>query len=52
MCAELIEVIHVTKSIGYNQEGVPIHGHDEYYTADGTLLADHCDGNYCEEFPK
>jgi len=43
----LMKVIHTTKRVGFNSDQ-PIHKHDLYFTTDGDLVAEECDGGYCD----
>lgn len=45
----LMEVIRTTERRGFGSEDVPIHQHIQFYTTDGELLADECDGGYCDD---
>lgn len=43
----LMEVIRTTTRVGFDEEGTPVHQHIQFYTTDGELLAERCDGEYC-----
>jgi len=43
----LMKVIHTTKRVGFNTDQ-PIHKHDLYFTTEGDLVAEECDGGYCD----
>lgn len=46
---ETIRVIRSTlKTVGRGVEGDPVHRHIQYWSMDGDLLWEECDGGYCD----
>ena len=46
---ELVELIRTTTKAGDGTEGNPIHTHEQYFTTDGDLVFERCDGGFCDE---
>lgn len=48
---ELMEVIRTTlKKVGDGtSEEEIVHRHEQFWTKDGELLAENCDGGYCDD---
>lgn len=44
----VMEVIRTTTRRGWDTDA-PIHKHIQYYSTDGELLAEECNGGYCDE---
>jgi len=47
----LVELIRTTEKVGSGNafKNDPVHKHIQYYTKDGDLLFEECDGGFCDE---
>ena len=47
--AQVIEVIHTDLKKEGNGTDVPVHRHEQFWSLDGDILAEKCEGGYCNE---
>lgn len=46
--AEVMEVIRTRLKLEGDGDEVPFHRHEQFWSTDGELLAENCDGGYCD----